>query len=196
MTSRVTFVSPAMSASMRQARFDDGGSIDTGGAARARAFAGSLPAAARVVVSPTVRCRETAAALGLDGAEAAELSALDVGRWRGLTLAEVGAGEPEAVARWLADPASAPHGGESVHDMCGRVTGWLTASQDTDGRTLAVVEPEVVRAAVVHVLGAPSAAFWRLDVPPLTATTISGRHGRWNLRLGHPLDSVEAAADH
>ncbi|MEV2211714.1 histidine phosphatase family protein [Streptomyces sp. NPDC050997] len=196
MTARVTFVSPAMSSSLRQARFDDGGSIDAGGAERARAVAGSLPAAVRVVVSPTVRCRETAAALGLDGAESAELAGLDVGRWRGLTLAEVGAGEPEAVARWLADPESAPHGGESVEDMCGRVTRWLAASQDTGGRTLAVVEPEVVRAAVVHVLGAPSAAFWRLDVPPLTATTISGRGGRWNLRLGHPPDSVGAVADH
>ncbi|WSQ07031.1 histidine phosphatase family protein [Streptomyces sp. NBC_01231] len=196
MTSRVTFVSPAMSSSLRQARFDDGGSIDADGAARARAAAGSLPAAVRVVVSPTVRCQETAAALGLDGAQAAELAALEVGLWRGLTLAEVGAGEPEAVTRWLTDPASAPHGGESVEDMCGRVTRWLVASQDAGGRTLAVVEPEVVRAAVVHVLGAPSAAFWRLDVPPLTATTISGRNGRWNLRLGHPLDSAEAVADH
>ncbi|WP_329222147.1 histidine phosphatase family protein [Streptomyces sp. NBC_01485] len=197
MTSRVTFVSPAMNSSLRQARFDDGGSIDAGGAVRARAVAGTLPAAVRVVTSPSVRCRETAAALGLDAVEATgatearELAGLDVGRWRGLTLGEVGADEPEAVARWLADPASAPHGGESVEDLCGRVTRWLETSQDTGGRTLAVVEPEVVRAVVVHVLGAPPAAFWRVDVPPLTATTISGRSGRWNLRLGDPLESAE-----
>ncbi|SES35905.1 Broad specificity phosphatase PhoE [Streptomyces sp. yr375] len=198
MTSRVTFVSPAMNASLRQARFDDGGSIDAGGAVRARALAASLPAAVSVVTSPSVRCRETAAALGLDAVEATgtrELAGLDVGRWRGLTLGEVGADEPKAVARWLADPASAPHGGESVEDLCGRVTRWLETLQDTGGggggRTLAVVEPEVVRAVVVHVLGAPSAAFWRVDVPPLTATTISGRNGRWNLRLGDPLDVAE-----
>ncbi|WP_327318656.1 histidine phosphatase family protein [Streptomyces sp. NBC_01235] len=194
MTSRVVFVSPATNSSLRQARFDDGSSIDDGGEARARAAAGTLPAAVRIVMSPSVRCRETAAALGLDTAEAVEadeLAGLDVGRWRGLTLAEVGAGEPEAVARWLADPASAPHGGESVEDLCGRVTRWLETSQDLDGRTLAVVEPEVVRAAVVHVLGASPAAFWRVDVPPLTATTISGRSGRWNLRVGHPLDPAE-----
>jgi hypothetical protein len=50
-----------------------------------------------------------------------------------------------------------------------------------------VVEPEVVRGVVVHVLGAPEGAFWRVDVPPLTATDVSGRSGRWNLRLGRVL---------
>ncbi|MEU9291722.1 histidine phosphatase family protein [Streptomyces sp. NPDC048275] len=195
MTSRVTFISPATSRSLRQARFDDGGSIDDAGAARARAAAGSLPRAVRVVASPGVRCRETAAALGLRGEDAPGLAALDVGRWRGLTLDEVGAAEPEAVARWLADPASAPHGGESVQDVCARVGSWLDAAAESDGRTLAVVEPEVVRAAVVHALGMSAAAFWRLDVPPLTATELSGRAGRWNLRLGRPLDVPETIAD-
>ncbi|MFJ8862329.1 histidine phosphatase family protein [Streptomyces sp. NPDC102451] len=195
MTSRVTFISPAMSSSLRGARFDDGASIDADGEARAHAAAGSLPAAARVVISPSVRCRETATALGLRGAEAAELPGLDVGRWRGLSLAEVGAEEPEAVARWLADPACAPHGGESAEELLARVAQWLDASLETEGRTLAVVEPEVVRAAVTYVLGAPPAAFWRLDVPPLTATTISGRSGRWNLGLGRPLGPAEAVAE-
>ncbi|MFJ8752622.1 histidine phosphatase family protein [Streptomyces sp. NPDC102441] len=190
MTSRVTFVSPATSSSLRQARFDDGASIDAGAAAQAHAAAGTLPSPARVVISPTARCRETAAALGLRGAETARLSGLDVGRWRGLSLAEVGAAEPEEVDRWLADPASAPHGGESVEDLRVRVALWL--AEAAEGRTLAVVEPEVVRAAVTHVLQMPAAAFWRLDVPPLTATTISGRSGRWNLRLGHPLGSAAA----
>ncbi|MGW0865164.1 histidine phosphatase family protein [Streptomyces sp. NPDC002611] len=191
MTSRVTLITPAMNASLRQARFDDGASIDAGGAQRAGAAGEFLPAAARVLVSPSVRCRETAAALGLDGAEAEELAGLDVGRWRGAVLDEVAAREPEAVARWLGDPASAPHGGESVEDVRARVARWLEACRDVDGRTLAVVEPDVVRAVVVQVLGAPSSAFWRLDVPPLTATTVSGRGGRWNLRLGDPLEGAE-----
>ncbi|WP_128801700.1 MULTISPECIES: histidine phosphatase family protein [unclassified Streptomyces] len=189
MTSRVTLISPAMSTSLRQARFYDGtGSLDDGGAARARAAAGTLPPAERVVVSPGVRCSETATALGLDAGEApAELAGLNAGRWAGLTLDEVAGSEPEAVARWLTDPDSAPHGGESVRDLCLRVGRWLDAASRTDGRTLAVVEPDVVRAAVVQVLGAPAASFWRADVPPLTATEISGRAGRWNLRLGNPL---------
>ncbi|MFD4577308.1 histidine phosphatase family protein [Streptomyces sp. NPDC058417] len=192
MTSRVTFVPPAMNASLREVRFDDGASIEPAGAARARAVAGALPGGTRVVTSPSARCRQTAAALGLDVQEAsvaAGLAGLDVGRWRGLTLAEVGAAEPEAVARWLADPTSAPHGGESVRDLCDRVAAWLDAAAG-EGRTVAVVEPDVVRAVVVRVVGAPVEAFWRLDVAPLTATEVSGRSGRWNLRLGRPLDAT------
>ncbi|WP_052865345.1 histidine phosphatase family protein [Streptomyces niger] len=193
MTSRVVFITPATSPSLRQARFDDGDSIDARGTAEARSAAGSLPPADRVVLSPSVRCRETAAALGLndteaEGAEAApELAGLNAGRWRGRTLDEIGAAEPEAVAHWLADPTAAPHGGESVQDVCDRVGRWLEAAAETGGRTLAVVEPEVVRAAAVHALAMPAAAFWRLDAPPLRATEFSGRAGRWNLRLGRPL---------
>ncbi|MEU9442238.1 histidine phosphatase family protein [Streptomyces sp. NPDC048304] len=191
MTSRVLLVSAAMSVSARQARFDDGGSLDDGGAARARAAAGSLPFAVRVLTSPVARCRETAVALGLDGVPARDLAGLDVGRWRGRTLDEVGAAEPDAVGRWLTDPECAPHGGESVRDLCGRVARWLADAQALEGRTLAVVEPEVVRAAVVGALGLPLSVFWRLDVPPLTVTELSGRAGRWNLRLGRPLAAPE-----
>lgn len=196
MTSRVTFVSPAITPSLRRTRFYDGDSIEADGAARASAAAGSLPPAVRAVVSPGVRCRETAAALGLDAAPDPELAGLDMGRWRGRTLDEVGAAEPEAVAGWLADPGAAPHGGESVRQLCARVVRWLDAERLGDGRTLAVVEPEVVRAVVVGVLGAPEAAFWRVDVPPLTATEVTGRSGRWNLRLGPALAASGDAPGH
>ncbi|NEA51709.1 histidine phosphatase family protein, partial [Streptomyces sp. SID10815] len=117
-----------------------------------------------------------------------ELAGLDVGRWRGRTLDEVGAAEPEAVTRWLTDPDWAAHGGESVRGLCERIGRWLDGVREADGRTVAVVEPETVRAAVVHALGLPAAAFWRLDVAPLTATELSGRSGRWNVRLGRPLE--------
>ncbi|MFI5682817.1 histidine phosphatase family protein [Streptomyces sp. NPDC051636] len=191
MTSRVMLVSPAISGALREARFDDGCPLDATGAARARSAAGSLPAADRMLASPTVRCRETASALGLDATAVAALAGLDVGRWRGRTLAELGADEPQAVAEWLADPAAAPHGGESVHRLCARVGVWLEEAARLPGRTLAVVEPEVVRAATVRVLGAPESAFWRIDVAPLVATEFSGRAGRWNVRLGSALGPAE-----
>lgn len=195
MTSRVMLISPAIGAALREARFDDDSALDAAGLRLARAAAGALPVADRCWVSPTARCRETAGALGLDAVAAPELAGLDVGRWRGSTLAEVGAKEPEAVGRWLADPESAPHGGESVRKFCDRIALRLDAVAQLPGRTVAVVEPEVVRAVVVRALGAPESGFWRVDVAPLTATEFSGRAGRWNVRVGRPLgDPGDTAA--
>jgi broad specificity phosphatase PhoE len=189
MTSRVILISPAMNAALREARFDDGCPLDPSGVRLARASAGTLKAD-RAWLSPTVRCRETAGALGLEAEEASGPAGLDVGRWRGATLAEVSAAEPEAVARWLDDPGSAPHGGETVRALCDRAVRWLetaAAAARDSGRTFAVVEPEIVRAVVVRVLGAPESAFWRVDVAPLTATEFSGGSGRWKVRAGRPL---------
>jgi broad specificity phosphatase PhoE len=88
---------------------------------------------------------------------------------------------------WVCDSSNAPHDAESLRDLCARVGDWLDALAATPGRLVAVVEPEIVRACAVRVLGAPERAFWRIDVPPLTATEFSGRSGRWNLRAGRPL---------
>ncbi|MEV5904423.1 histidine phosphatase family protein, partial [Streptomyces sp. NPDC052127] len=131
--------------------------------------------------------RQTAEALGLPAPQVPALAALDVGRWRGRTLTEVTAAEPDAVASWLADPAHAPHGGETVRELCDRAGAWLEDTARTPGRVTAVVEPDVVRALLVRALGLPEPAFWRLDVRPLTAVDLSGRAGRWNLRVGAPL---------
>ncbi len=178
-------ISPAISAALREARFDDDCPLDASGLRLARAAAGTLPPVTRVWVSPTARCRETARALGLDVGPEPGPAGLNAGRWRGATLTEVTEKEPEALAQWLTDPQSAPHGGESVRALCDRVARWLEdAAAQVTGRSVAVVEPEIVRAATVRALGAPESAFWRIDVPPLTATELSGRAGRWNVRVG------------
>ncbi|MYT27530.1 histidine phosphatase family protein [Streptomyces sp. SID8354] len=181
------FVSPAMNSAVREARFDDGASLDPAGARQACAAAYSLPAAERYLYAPAARCRQTAAALGLEARPATDLRDLDVGTWQGRTLDEVTATSPQSVAAWLSDPTAAPHGGESIAALTDRVGGWLDAQGVEAGRVLAVVEPAVIRAAVVHALGLPPAAFWRLDVRPLSLTTLTGRSGRWNLHCGGPL---------
>uniref|UniRef100_A0AAU2V6C5 Histidine phosphatase family protein n=1 Tax=Streptomyces sp. NBC_00003 TaxID=2903608 RepID=A0AAU2V6C5_9ACTN len=187
MTARVMLISPAFSRALREARFEDGGPLEASGLARARSAAAGLPAADRLLASPTVRCRETAEAFGGEPRVVAELAGLDVGRWRGRTLAELSEAEPDAVGAWLTDPGSAPHGGESVRELCTRAGAWLDGAFAGGGRTLAVVEPEIVRALVLRALDAPESAFWRIDVAPLTATELSGRAGRWNVGMGRPL---------
>ncbi|WEH36989.1 histidine phosphatase family protein [Streptomyces sp. AM 4-1-1] len=193
MTVRVMLISPALNGALREARFDDDVPLDGAGERRARAAAPLLPTADHRVSGPSQRCAATAAALGLRAVPEPALAGWDLGRWRGRPLAEVSAGEPAAVSAWLADPAASPHDGESLLDLCARVGDWLDARQEGGGeapsvqRVLAVGEPSVVRAAVVHALALPPQAFWRLDVAPLTLTELSGRSGRWNLRCGRPL---------
>ncbi|MEU5418671.1 histidine phosphatase family protein [Streptomyces sp. NPDC001407] len=195
MTVRVMLVSPTMNMALRQPRFDDGASLDDIGRRQARAVAGALPEAGRYLSAPSVRCRETADALGLDAEQAGDLRDLDVGRWQGRTLDDVSAAEPRAVAAWLSDPLATPHGGESLSDLTARVGEWLDARSVESGRILAVVEPAVVRAAAVHALGLPLRTFWRLDVLPLSLTTLTGRAGRWNLHCGQPLRPAPVPTD-
>ncbi|MEV5941900.1 histidine phosphatase family protein [Streptomyces sp. NPDC051994] len=187
MTVRVMLVSPAMSAALREARFDDDAELDGEGRRRTEAVRGAVPGADRYLSGPSWRCRATAAALGLRATPEPALADWDTGRWRGRLLEEVSAAEPDAVSTWLTDPSAAPHGGESLIDLCGRVDGWLEEVSSGGGRVLAVVQPSVVRAALVRALALSPTVFWRLDVTALTVTELSGRAGRWNLRCGRPL---------
>lgn len=92
---------------------------------------------------------------------------------------------------WLSDPAYAPPGGESVDALVARVGAELAGL--AEGTHRVVVEQAVVRAAVVHALELPAAAFWRLDVRPESVTTLTGRAGRWNLLVGQPQDEQPPA---
>ncbi|MGW6461483.1 histidine phosphatase family protein [Streptomyces sp. NPDC055078] len=194
MTVRVMLVSPASSQALREARFGDGPGdgegLDAAGLRAARAAAEGLPHADRALSGPSPRCRGTARALGLRAECEESLADWDLGRWRGRTLAQLSADEPEAVASWLDDPATAPHGGETLLALCARVGHWLDALPADAGRVLVVAEPAIVRAATVRALALPPEAFWRLDVAPLVLTELSGRSERWNLRCGRPLTAV------
>ncbi|MGW5373683.1 histidine phosphatase family protein [Streptomyces sp. NPDC004009] len=184
---RVTFVAAARSSPLLAERFEDDRPLDQAGWDEVQRAAGDLlPLAAAELryCSPTPRSRATGDALGYAPLVQPALRDCDMGRWRGLTLGEAMAREPESVDAWLADPRSAPHGGESLLAFVSRVGGWLeTRPADDGGRIVAVTEPSVIRAALLYVLKVPPAAYWNIDVRPLSVTTVAGRSGRWNLRL-------------
>ncbi|SEB80654.1 Broad specificity phosphatase PhoE [Streptomyces sp. 2131.1] len=186
MTVRVMLISPAMNAALREARFAGDAALDASGARAARLAAPHVPDADWTVHGPSERCIRTMEALGLQSVDEPSLRDWELGRWSGARLDEVSAREPEGVTAWLGDPSAAPHGGESLLGLCARAGAWLD-SLTGDVRVLAVAEPSLVRAAVVHALALPPQAFWRLDVAPLTLTELTGRSGRWNLRVGRPL---------
>ncbi|MFC3577152.1 histidine phosphatase family protein [Streptomyces yaanensis] len=184
---RVTFVAAARSSSVLAERFEDDRPLDQAGWDAVQSVAGELvPLAAAELryCSPTPRSRATGDALGYAPLVQPALRDCDMGRWRGFTLGEAMAREPSAVDSWLADPRSAPHGGESLMSFISRVGGWLDTRPVGDGsRIVAVAEPSVVRAALVYALKAHPSSYWNIDVRPLSTITLAGLGGRWNLRL-------------
>jgi broad specificity phosphatase PhoE len=142
----------------------------------------ALPRADRALTSPMLRARQTAEALGLEACEDPALGDLDLGRWRGRTLLDIEAAEPEAVAQWLTDPSAAPHGGESRSALQARVGAWLDELAPLPGSTLAVTHAAVIRAVVLQALEAPAGAFWRIDVEPLGLSELRIHRQRWTIR--------------
>ena len=167
--------------SVRAAAFPADEPLD---ARAARSLAGlrhSWGPADRCWTSPALRAGQTADALGLPASPEPRLRDCDYGRWSGRTIEAVQAQEPAAMAEWLSDPDAAPHGGESLASLLARVAGWLDAIGPAGGQVVAVTHAAVIRAAVVHAIGAPAHSFWRIDVPPMTLTRLSFAHGHWTL---------------
>ena len=185
-TTHLFLLCHAATQATRQAAFPLDEPAEERDLAPAAALTRCLPSVVRVLASPATCARQTTAALGLTAVQEHALRDCDWGRWRGRTLDEVVAAEPEAAALWLADPDAAPHGGESVAMLIRRVGSWMDANS-LSGRILAVTHPAVVRAAVVHALGAPAPGFWRVDVPPLSVVELTRNAGRWTLRTSRLL---------
>ncbi|MEU8826891.1 histidine phosphatase family protein [Streptomyces sp. NPDC048636] len=187
MTFRLTLIAAARSSSRLGERFDDERPLDVEGRiAVERAAPALIPLAAAELryCSPSPRSRETGDALGFTPLAQLALRDCDMGRWRGRTLADVMAREPATVDAWLADPRSAPHGGESLLDFITRVGGWLdTRPVEEHAKMVAVADPGVIRAAMMYALKAPPHCYWNVDVQPLATLTLTGLPGRWRLRM-------------
>jgi broad specificity phosphatase PhoE len=177
---RATFLTSAPTAATAAAAFPGDEPLDGRGRLWAEAGRGCLPRADRVRHGPERACRETCSILGLDGTVDPLLRNWDLASWSGRTLDDVAAERPDDVAAWLTDPEGVPHGGEALTALLARVRHWMAGLPC--GHTLAVCAPAVVRAAVVTVLGAPAAAFWRIDLGPMTLTDIRGGGDVWTVR--------------
>lgn len=159
---------------------DARGRVDA--SALTRALPGGTGSRVELLCSPAARARQTAEAAGLSGAVAdSRLAEADFGSWAGRTLAELQAQDPAAVAAWMTDADAAPHGGESLTAFSARVGGWLDEQATREGRAVAITHGGVIKAAVVRALGAPVSSFWRVDVAPLSVTTLHAHGGRWTV---------------
>ncbi|MBA4864276.1 histidine phosphatase family protein [Streptomyces sp. PSKA54] len=184
MTVRLTFVCAAAGEATMDGDFDDG-PLSERGLREADAAGAVLPPYPLVIRAPSIRCAQTADALGLKPTVEPALRDLDYGKWRGFTSDEAAGIDPYGFSLWLTDPDAAPHGGESVHRICERTADWLSRLTPDMGRVLAITQPAVVRAALVHALSMPARAFWHFDVPPLFTVSLASRGGCWNVRPSH-----------
>ena len=191
MTARLLLLCHGATAATRSAAFPDDEPLDDHARRRLADLSRRLPRADHALTSPGRAAIETAAGLGLDRQVDDDLRDCDYGAWRGRRLDEIAAQDPAALAQWLSDPAAAPHGGESLLDLIGRVAAWLDGRRIVEGRTLAVTHAAIIRAALVHALGAPPHAFWRIDIAPLSLAALNGDANRWTLNsLGTPAPSM------
>lgn len=178
MTTRLVLVCHGATSATRRAAFPADEPLEHPDAA-----ADPPPRADVVLCAPHTRCHQTAAALGLTPTTDDGLRDCDYGTWRGRTLDDVTMSDPAAVHAWLTDPAAAPHGGESTQDLLTRVGVWLDKLPRDHHRVIAITTPAVIKAAIVHAIHGTPATFWRIDVPPLSRTELSGRPASWTLRL-------------
>lgn len=176
---RLTLVSHAMTDAVAAARFPADEPVNAVGQRQLGAETDFGTREFMAVCGPEQRCLQTAELCGLDPVVDPRLADLDCGRWRGQVLNSV---RPADLAVWIAEPSSAPHGGESVVDLLDRVSGWLGSLSGGGSRTVAVTHPAVIRAAIVSALEAPAKSFWRIDITPASRTEMHYRGGAWTLR--------------
>ncbi|MBW9107538.1 histidine phosphatase family protein [Paraburkholderia phenoliruptrix] len=197
MNLRLLLISHAATAAMRAGRFPADDPLDARALEEVQAARSRLPIAddATAFVSPALCARETSRALGLAARTDAALADIDYGNWRGRRLSELAKHAPDALAAWTRDPDAVPHGGESFAQVVKRIGNWLdalavhvpldshdephvTADNASVGKraVVAVTHAPVIRAAIVHVLGASPEIFSSIEIAPLAAVEM--RHSR------------------
>ena len=146
--------------------------LDELGAAQAQTLAAAVGPVDRVVSSPLIRTRQTAAVFGTEVETDDRLMELDYGDYDGMALSDV---PPELWERWRTDPDFAPPGGESLVALRLRVTAALDdLSEAARIQTIVVVaHVSPIKAAVAWALGVGDEVTWRMFVRPASITRIA-----------------------
>ncbi|MDT7711479.1 MAG: hypothetical protein QOG46_168 [Pseudonocardiales bacterium] len=98
-------VCPASTAAVRTADFPSDEPLDELGIRQATATRPGVPGATSRSAPRSLRCRQSAEALGVTTIVDNRLSGCDDGTWTSQSLDEVAASDPQGLAGWLADPA-------------------------------------------------------------------------------------------
>lgn len=183
MKGRLTWICHGATQSNRDGAFPADESLEERAVEQTRGLIGKLARHDRAWVSPALRTRQTADILGLAGKSEPMLAECDYGRWAGRGLVELQASAPQDLLAWMNDADAVPHGGESRSQLAMRVADWMREHREDAGHTVVITHASVIRMAMLHVLGSPADAFWKIDVEPLSITEMSSDGRRWTLRL-------------
>ncbi|QHD07569.1 histidine phosphatase family protein [Pseudomonas sp. R76] len=179
LATRLTLICHAATPLQKQGRFPDDESVAMDWQSAALSHAGRFKKNPRLVCAPEARTRQTAGLFG-DNAQIEEaLRDADFGDWKGQALSQLDA---DPLTAWMTDSTRAPHGGESVEQLCARVGQWMKTLETQPGHVVAITHPFVIRAAMLYVLQFPMSIFYRIDVEPLSATELRFNNV-WRLRL-------------
>ncbi|MDX8534722.1 histidine phosphatase family protein [Mesorhizobium sp. VK25A] len=181
MLARLTMIASGATRATRKGRFPNDEALEPQAIDRAAALAASLRRADHVWTSPALAARQTAEALGFDATVEPLLADQDFARWAGKGFEEMQAKDPEGMEAWLSDPDAAPHGGESLAAVARRVAALIERLGAESGHTIALTHAVPIRAAMVHVLGAPLSSIWKIDIEPLSLTEFRSDGRRWVL---------------
>lgn len=145
-------------------------SLTETGCAQALALAAALPRPARIVSSPLVRARQTAAVIagaapGITDCEGVQVDA----RWVEMDYGELD-GQPTTALdvdswdAWRRDPTFVPAGGESLAAVCARVREACLelADEAAHGDVVVVSHVSPIKAAVTWALGVGDGVAWRM----------------------------------
>ncbi|WP_027061653.1 histidine phosphatase family protein [Mesorhizobium loti] len=179
---RLTMICNGATTATRRAAFPGDEPLEPRSLALAKAMRGTLRRADREWTAPALRARQTAEALALEASVEPLLADQDHGRWAGRSFEEVQAEQPEGIGAWLTEPNAAPHGGESLAEVARRTSDLMDRLMAERGHTIAVTHASIIRTAILHVLGAPLAASWKIDIEPLSITDFRSDGRRWVLR--------------
>lgn len=151
--------------------------LDELGQLQAEALVATVGRVDRVVSSPLLRTRQTAAGFDAPVSVDDRLIELDYGDYDGWSLSDV---PPSIWQRWREDPDFAPPGGESLAALRVRVEDALGELADQARSEVVVVVTHVspIKAAVTWALGVGDEVVWRLFVSPASITRIAVAEGR------------------
>ena len=147
--------------------------LDPLGREQAAAVATAIGSVDRVITSPLLRARETAAAFGVEPIIDDRWIEVDYGSYDGTPLGEIPA---DIWQEWRTDPDFTPPGGESLATLGRRVASALEDlardASATDRTTVIVTHVSPIKAAVCWALGVDQLVAWRLWVTNASITRI------------------------